>query len=272
MASAVSPVFGEVLGSAMNLVNIIGDQDPGEFAQQFIDGLTGFIDQMLPAVMQIIPPFLTAFIEGVPRIVDSLSAQLPVLIDGLLAALPDVITALVDALPAVIDAIVDAIPLIITAIIEHLPTIIKALLAGLAQAFILLLKGLWQALLAVLKGIWAGILNWLAEKFPRLFGDQHTDAPTGEPAFEFGDTDLGPHQMGTPFVQRDGTAYLHRGEAVVPAELNPYGRGGSLGGTVVNVNLTVQAFDARSFLDRQDDIYAALREKFNRLGLSLGRM
>jgi hypothetical protein len=43
---------------------------------------------------------------------------------------------------------------------------------------------------------------------------------------------------GTPYVKRDMTAQLHRGEAVVPAALSPYGSSGARAGSpTVEVNL-----------------------------------
>ncbi|MET4238625.1 hypothetical protein ABIB07_001843 [Bradyrhizobium sp. RT10b] len=53
--------------------------------------------------------------------------------------------------------------------------------------------------------------------------------------------------VGTPWVQSDGLAYLHRGERVVPAAVNaPDGSGAGPGGATHH-HWNVQALDARSF-------------------------
>lgn len=51
--------------------------------------------------------------------------------------------------------------------------------------------------------------------------------------------------VGTDYVARTGLAVIHQGEAVVPAQFNTPFTGG--GGSSQQVNLTVQAVDARSF-------------------------
>lgn len=50
------------------------------------------------------------------------------------------------------------------------------------------------------------------------------------------------YQEGTPFVPMTGTYLLHQGEAVIPADQNPYagGGGGMLGGVTINQNYVFQ--------------------------------
>jgi hypothetical protein len=55
------------------------------------------------------------------------------------------------------------------------------------------------------------------------------------------------YAQGTPWVPADGMAYLHRGEAVIPAAANAAGLGGGGSGAGVTHQWNVQALDGHSF-------------------------
>jgi hypothetical protein len=55
------------------------------------------------------------------------------------------------------------------------------------------------------------------------------------------------YAQGTNFVPQDGLAYLHKGEAVIPAGKQGSGYSGGIGGITVVVNHSVSAVDAASF-------------------------
>jgi len=65
---------------------------------------------------------------------------------------------------------------------------------------------------------------------PRPGGGGSSDyATTAGAAYSIG------YATGTNFVPEDGLAYLHKGEAIVPADINAQNRGTTSGGTIINI-------------------------------------
>src|SRR5690606_5728738 len=85
------------------------------------------------------------------------------------------------------------------------------------------------------------------------------------------------YAVGTPFVPSDQLAFLHKGEAVIPAKYNPYNGGSGLGGNVINIQqgdirLNVEGnIDKNLMGDLQKRIDHALSRSNERLVIELNK-
>ena len=124
------------------------------------------------------------------------------------------------------------------------------------------LKGLGQDILRILirKNVTEPGAAALSNLFAGLFaGGGGGGTPMGAPVLG------GPaYAEGTPYVPSDGYAYLHKGEAVVPAAMN------NGGGGEVHVHLTVQSLDPRTsasvILENESLITGLMRRAHTRNG------
>ena len=123
------------------------------------------------------------------------------------------------------------------------------------------LKGLQQDILRVLirKNVTEPGAAALSNLFSGLFTGGASAGMASAPVLG------GPaYAEGTPYVPSDGYAYLHKGEAVVPAAMN------NGGGGEVHVHLTVQSLDPRTsasvFLENESLITGLMRRAYTRNG------
>jgi len=97
-------------------------------------------------------------------------------------------------------------------------------LKGLYQSFYNAGTNLFQGLWDGLKSIWQSIsswisdtVSWIADKLMFWRNSQAEMSSTSSTNVE-----VPSYDVGTPFVPKDGLAFIHKGEMVVPAKYNPY--------------------------------------------------
>jgi hypothetical protein len=89
-------------------------------------------------------------------------------------------------------------------------------------------------------GLFGGLLN-------SIFGSNRVDTTSFTQAGGYDALDIGSYAQGTNYIPNNQLAYLHKGEAVIPANQNKGGGTEGKGGS--NYNITIIAADARSFSD-----------------------
>lgn len=97
-------------------------------------------------------------------------------------------------------------------------------LKGLYQSFFEVGKNLFEGLWDGLKNIWESIsswisdtVSWIADKL--MFWKKSQSEMSSSPDIK---QDIPSYDVGTLFVPKDGLAFIHKGEMVVPAKYNPY--------------------------------------------------
>ena len=110
---------------------------------------------------------------------------------------------------------------LITSWVEDMFNKLIGWLAGIPGSLYSLGKDMFNMLWDGLKSVWGGIkgfisdtVNWLKDKL--MFWKKSND--------EMSSSEVPSYDAGTPFVPNDQLAFIHRGEAVIPASLNPYNR------------------------------------------------
>lgn len=57
------------------------------------------------------------------------------------------------------------------------------------------------------------------------------------------------YAVGTPFVTEDQVALIHKGEAIIPAQYNPYNQNSELKGGGDTFHVTIDAKNIKDFTD-----------------------
>lgn len=118
----------------------------------------------------------------------------------------------------------------------------------------------FNALWSGLESVWQNIRSWINDTISwltdKLFFWRSSQA---EMSGGYDDYGYPYYQQGTPFVPNDGLAFLHKGEAVIPAAYNPFNPNnnpspavaGVAGGNTLHINIgEVKTNDARTFVNR----------------------
>jgi len=137
-------------------------------------------------------------------------------------------------------------------------------IGGLSSSFSTLGTNLFNSLWDGIKGVWTNITSWVEDKMNWL-KDKLTFWKSSQDKMSTGgggaSISVPQYAVGTPFVPDDQLALIHKGEAIIPAQYNPYNSSntnmnnssGSSGDTLsfagANFNFTTHdGFDANTFV------------------------
>jgi len=255
-------ILGTLLQSSFQFIETLMEMLPTliDGVVKFIPEIAAFLPKLVTMVMGMLPDILTSLLDASVVLIQELVRAIPLLVEGLLVALPDIITSLVQAIPEIIGALIEAIPQLIAALIRAIPEIIRLVIRLVPELVMMvirlipeIIRGFINGIPAIVQAFKDGIVDklfnkewWksIGENLRGLWKDFVADL---KDAFKPGRRDS--YQSGTPFVPRTGLAYLHKGEAVIPAESNPWNSaapksavgGAQNGGGETNISLAVNA-------------------------------
>lgn len=239
-----------------------------EFMQ--IGQFAGQIGQVLSSAVG--GPIVTALqaIADVPDMLDGVLTQVDTLIDDLVA-IPDKLVALADRIPDVVANVATVGPQLIRELVENLPDlltielipqIVGAVIKSMVDVYSDLFspqfwidagKAMGEAIWEVIKGV----LNPFKGKDGNFLGTNLT--AEGDKKL-FG-VKLPEFATGTDYVKRDGLAYIHQGEAILPAPMAQQWRQGGGGGNSTSIGgITIVGGNPRELapqLQRMLGLYGA---------------
>lgn len=220
LASGVKDKLKLLIQAIPALLLAVADELPA-FIQMIVNQLPKLIDGILEAL----PVLFEAILEAIPVLFNGILNSLPGLIEGVMALLPDLITGVIALIPDLIIAFVRAIPEIVAALVSHLPEIILALVNGIFTELLPMLpmlafelvKALLLSIFELLKAIGKFIVETIASVFTKdTDGDGVRDKKDADP------NDASISYSGTNYVPATMRMTVHKGEAIVPADRNPF--------------------------------------------------
>ena len=261
LASTIPTIVEALVAALPGLIEALLSELPALIDGVFtaLESLVGALPAILTSLMESLPSILVSAISGAAGLVQAIVLAIPDIVSALILGIPDIITALVGMLPELVVAfakmyvelgkeiirlIVQDIPLIIAEFKSIIPNL-RDLLFEQFAAFMDRLKdpATWRAIFTTLKDGIKAIFQDIAEWFQNLRTmegrrenrrnrrDRRGEGWFGREQDERGRvlrelfTGWGglfeSYHVGTNFVPRTGLAFLHKGEAVVPASQNP---------------------------------------------------
>ena len=172
-------------------------------------------------------------------------------------AMAEGLMATLEALPAILSEVLpDLVTNLISGLLEALPEITFALTrAAFEVAFYLLTEFPFILIEAFVKGfqrMWTTIRDWIADFFGKTDAEKaerearreaRGDSRSGRWGFSFENSSLA---RGSSFVDRTGTALIHRGEEIIPRNGRGRQRNSMGGGESVNVTINTNVVDSDS--------------------------
>lgn len=223
--SLVVDIFGTKLRMAIEAMLI-----PFKFVLAVLEPILTGLAEMATIIMNALAPGLGSAGKGMGDFNSLLDAVYP-LVDALIGILKGLVTLIMGALVGAIkflSPVLSGIGSVFGFVIEQVSSLvgwIKDLVGWVAEAVsgFMKLLGLEKQSVTVAKG---SITTAEAEA---------AGMPVGKAKMGFAGPKVG-YAQGTPFVPENQWAFLHKGEAVIPAE---YAKGGSSGGISVNANINI---------------------------------
>lgn len=232
LAHLPSVIKGLIAGIAKVVVAII------EALPDIIDGLLSalpsIIGGLLDALIDAIPTIVMAVVEAIPEIIISVIENVPKIIISILQRIPDIIKMVIQLIPDIIQGFIAAIPDLLVAIVDSLPDLIKMAIVYLPEIIIALLDALLielpkslpeiaiqlvEAIVSAIDKAWDALVKVIGDLFKEAW-DAIVKAFTGG-------EDKGSAYSGINYVPATMRMTVHPGEAVIPANRNPFsGRGG----------------------------------------------
>lgn len=181
-----------------------------EFLGEVMENVTEVIQVLIDGAITI----LTQVLEFLGKVMENITKIIKILIDGALK----ILTATFQFLGEVMENITKILNVVIGAF-QFLGNLIGSIILGLIDGFV---RGM-EAFAAILQQV---------NNILRTITFQGGGGGGGG-----GGKFLGIFQHGTPFVPETGLAHLTRGEAVIPAERNPFVGRGEIGGKTIHITM-----------------------------------
>ncbi len=249
--SGIKDVIGSVIESIQSFIQSFVD-----FAkwiwQNWGEEITAFTQKYMAAVKENIESFLN-IIKG---IFDFFTALFKGDWEGMGKALADITTNFFELIKNIWNMSIEAIKLIFTIAIDVLKDIAIKIMTGIWDSF----KNVWNSITTWfsdvfsalfdwfrglretffnigeslfrwmwdgLKSIWSGITDWVSDTIDWLkdklmfWRKSQSEMSSSGTTVVTGGYSIPSYDIGTPFVPSDQLAFVHRGEAIIPAKYNP---------------------------------------------------
>lgn len=230
LAHLPSVITGLISGIAQVIVAII--EAIPEIIDNLLTALPDIITSLLDALIEAIPTIIMALVEAIPQIIISLVTNIPKIINSILSKIPDIIYMIISLIPDIITGFIEAIPDLLVALVNSIPDMIQMAIVYLPEIIIALLDAfliqLPQALPEIAISLVTAIIDALKQAWDALvqvIGDLFAAAWEAITDLFSGDKDKGSAYSGINYVPATMKMTLHPGEAVIPANRNPAGRG-----------------------------------------------
>lgn len=208
-------------------------------------------NEVLPPVMALIEYITTTI---VPQLAESFNKWIPVIKD-ILTGLWDLIVVIINKVKDILDLYLPYFQSIFEYMFSGIQIAIDVFL-GVVKGIIDFLVGIftgdweraWQGIVDIFSSIFTGIkdtvenvvnfvsnlvgnvIDTIAGALDKINIFNNKKVEDKSVAVETSVSDLPSYDVGTPFVPDDQLALIHKGEAIIPADYNPFsGNGGSLG-------------------------------------------
>jgi phage-related protein len=227
------------------------------------------IDKVLPPLIEIfnyitnevIPMLAAKFQEWMPKIVKIVQG----LWDGIKPIIDFIVAAFEFAWPQIKNAVSNAIEMI-SGVIDGLLKVLQGVIDFIAGVFtgdwdrawngiLEIFEGIGDAIASVFKGLINQVINGLNFLIQKLNGINIDMPDWVEEMFNIGSIgfsipEIPKLNVGTNFVPFDTAAFIHKGEAVIPAENNPSNPNAS--NPIGSINYA-NMFNGATFIVRNDD-------------------
>ena len=273
---ASAPVLGEAgLQIVMTLLEFLLAEAPQlltaglDLLTEVVNGLTEamprltesaalIISTLLSYIISNAPGLLTAGVQLLTEVVNGISDNLPALIPQAIEAVTTLLQALIENAPQLLVAGVQLVLQIVQGLVENVPELLEAgktLIGDLVFALIDAAAGLFgvgeeavQQIKDGITGAWDALVSWFKGIWDSLFGHLSVNVGVngsgGGPTSDHGFVGAGTYASGLDYVPYDMfPAYLHKGEAVLPAPQADTWRSGQGGGKTVNLYIYPQTLD-----------------------------
>ena len=216
-------------------------EDIIEFAQNHFQNIMEIIQNTFDIIQGILDFFVALFTgdwEGCWEAVKNILSSTWDLITSIFEAQIDFIkgildvgfTLLVTLATSLMKMLWEGIKGVWNNIISWFEGIIDNLVAwfgGLGESFTNIGKNMFNWVFDGLKSVWENISKWMSEKVEWLtdkltFWKKGKDEMSDSTTIKSGSSYEASYAVGTPFVPNDQIALIHKGEAVIPAALNPF--------------------------------------------------
>lgn len=207
-----------------------------KFWQEHGDTIMSIVKILLDTVMKVINTALSL----ISKIFDTFSA----LLEGDWGR---VWTNMRDMIVTILDFIVGVVRNAINLILALFGTDLKTIIGTVTDIF----TNIQNVISGIIDGIIGtvrGMIDWIGKAIDKIniFNHKKTKTDTN---------DLPSYDVGTPFVPNDQLAFIHKGEAIVPADYNPFnGKSNASFGTTNSVSVNV-VLDGAKFSSRDDVDY-----------------
>lgn len=273
-----APLLGDAgLEIVMTLLDFLLANAPGlltagmDMLLKVIDGLTEAGPQLNESAVEIVsallgylienaPQLLTAGVQLLTSVISGISSDLPALIPQAIAAVKTLLSALIENSPllitsglemilAIVSGLIDNIPALLTAAAELLGQLLQTLIDN-AGSFADTGKEIVDKIMEGVAEAWGAFVEWVTalwDGLKSIFSGGISTSITASyngPDYDHGFVGAGTYATGLDYVPYDMfPAYLHKGEAVLPAPQADAWRSGQGGGKTVNLYIYPQTLD-----------------------------
>lgn len=301
VADTIKLVFDGIIEFAnafIELFKTIWDkygEDIVAFAKKHWDSIKTTIDGVLKVITGIIQAF-TALLSGDWK---KFGEALKTIIDGAWKAIKGIFDNYINLVSGVMNGAIRILSDIARTIMEGIWNAFKWVwdsitrwisdafdavgraISNFGRSFYNAGRDIFSSLWDGLKDIWSNLSSWVSDKVEWIanklafWKKSEREMDTGSSSFSRGTSsyrNIPQYAVGTPFVPSDQLAFLHKGEAVIPAKYNPYNGGSGVGGGNVltieqgDIHFTVQGSMDETILPKVErmirrEIYRATEEK-----------
>ncbi|MSU01411.1 phage tail tape measure protein [Tissierella pigra] len=251
----------------------------GEYIMNYIkivwDTVSGVFKGALDTIKGILNLFISVFKgdwdgmgKAIGQITDGLWKMIKSIFEGSINFVKNIMNAAISTLTNIARAIMEGIWNAFKNVWDSITRWIDNSFSGVARtisnfgrsfynAGAEIFSSLWDGL----KGVWSNISSWVSDKVDWIAdklafwrksesemstSSSSSSSKKSTPNYK----GLPSYAVGTPFVPSDQLAFLHKGEAVIPAKYNPYNGGSGLGGNVINIQQEGVTLKVEGNLDR----------------------
>lgn len=191
-----------------------------EHLKGLLKEIGNFVGKLVAAAQDIFNKFIVPIVNWLVKTLGPIFAEI---FDGVITIVGNALGSIIDAAKGIIKAlggIVDFIAGVFTADWQRAWNGIKTFFSGIGDAIGSIFKGAINVIIDA--------MNWLINQINKIKIDvpEWAEKLTGVKSLGFNIPNIPRLEVGTNYVQREGLAYLHEGEAVVPKKYNPAAGGG----------------------------------------------